>query len=461
MEELQVHRTQEQQDRFCRLWWKVVLLALVVLGGVFGSYRYSLHRRVQDELKQIEAAGYPTTLEGMEAWYPTLLAGQNAADLYQQAFAALNDVAAWQHRLPGSRSVEWPPLGQPLPQSTLKDVEQYLSLNEEALRLLHEASRLEAALYPVSLAQLKSGHHPAHWHQIRHAARCLQMEGMMHAEYQRLELAAQSIVAIIKISQSLKNEPFLRSHKIRRFISEGLGVHTLERMINSLDFTESQLSKLRTAFDQAQISNALARIVAGERGAVIELLYRQRKVSGVTPQGVDVKSRFHKITGAHDREFLVYLRFIDRLARCCEEPVVGRLSKLQSLNEQLVKVGKYSRIRNLLMQSLLEAATSDLQSITSMQISSVAIAIKQYQLGNARLPDRLEDLVPERLVAVPIDPLDGQPLRFKKTDTGCVVYSVGLDGTDNGGTKRDDNGHRFVDGTDITFTISHLLPKED
>lgn len=458
---MQVHRTQEQQDRFRRLWWKVVLLALGMLGGVFGSYRYSLHRRVQDELKQIEAAGYPTTLAGMEAWNPDLLVGQNAAELYQQAFDALSDVVAWQHRLPGSRAVGWPPLGQSLLQPTLKDVERYLSLNDEALRLLHEAGRLESARYPVSLAQLKPGHHPAHWGQIQHAARCLQMEGMVHAEYQQPELAARSIVAIIKISQSLRNEPFLRSHKIRRFISEGLGFHTLEYMINYLNFNEPQLNKLKTAFDQAQISNALAKVIAGERCAAIELLYRHRKIGGTVTQGGSSQSRVYKVTGRHDREFLVYLRFADRLVRLCEKPVGGRLSELQNLKAQLVEGGKYSRIRNLLMKSLLEAATSDLQSITSMQISSAVIAIKQYQLGNARLPDRLEDLVPDYLAAVPIDPLDGQPLRLKKTAAGCVVYSVGLDGIDNGGAVQDDNGRRFVDGTDIMFTINHLLPKED
>jgi hypothetical protein len=43
------------------------------------------------------------------------------------------------------------------------------------------------------------------------------------------------------------------------------------------------------------------------------------------------------------------------------------------------------------------------------------------------------DLVPRYLSEVPNDPFDGKPLRLKHTEDGLVIYSVGLDGDDNGG----------------------------
>ena len=46
---------------------------------------------------------------------------------------------------------------------------------------------------------------------------------------------------------------------------------------------------------------------------------------------------------------------------------------------------------------------------------------------NGALPTDLNELVPTYLPALPRDPFDGQPLRFKPRTTGYVVYSIGSD----------------------------------
>jgi hypothetical protein len=53
------------------------------------------------------------------------------------------------------------------------------------------------------------------------------------------------------------------------------------------------------------------------------------------------------------------------------------------------------------------------------------------------LPARLEDLTPEYLPRVPADPFDGKPLRLKRDGKDVIVYSVGPDGQDDGGTRWD------------------------
>jgi len=39
---------------------------------------------------------------------------------------------------------------------------------------------------------------------------------------------------------------------------------------------------------------------------------------------------------------------------------------------------------------------------------------------------------------LPVDPFTGQPLRFRKLETGYVVYSVGENGVDDGGEEEKD-----------------------
>ena len=63
-----------------------------------------------------------------------------------------------------------------------------------------------------------------------------------------------------------------------------------------------------------------------------------------------------------------------------------------------------------------------------------ALAVARYQSRNSRLPQSLDALVPEYLVQVPKDPIDGKPIRYKKDgELSCRLYSIGLDRQDNGG----------------------------
>lgn len=81
----------------------------------------------------------------------------------------------------------------------------------------------------------------------------------------------------------------------------------------------------------------------------------------------------------------------------------------------------------------------------------VVLALERYRLRHGAWPKSLDDLVPEFLEAVPLDPFDGQPLRYATPPEGRVVYSVGMDRSDNGGViaatsrKNTDMGLRLYD----------------
>jgi hypothetical protein len=71
---------------------------------------------------------------------------------------------------------------------------------------------------------------------------------------------------------------------------------------------------------------------------------------------------------------------------------------------------------------------------TWTRLAVTAIALKRHELRHGTFPQTLTSLVPEFLEAVPIDPMDGQPLRYRREeDGGFLLYSVGLDGIDQGG----------------------------
>jgi hypothetical protein len=62
-----------------------------------------------------------------------------------------------------------------------------------------------------------------------------------------------------------------------------------------------------------------------------------------------------------------------------------------------------------------------------------AIALEAYRREHGSYPDSLGALSPALLPKVPIDRLNGEPLRYRVIDGVAVVYSTGADGDDDGG----------------------------
>ena len=67
------------------------------------------------------------------------------------------------------------------------------------------------------------------------------------------------------------------------------------------------------------------------------------------------------------------------------------------------------------------------------------------------LPPSLDALVPEYLDAVPRDPYDGKPLRYSAEKR--ILYSVGRDGIDSGGSKNPGDEAALQDGKEPTLRL--------
>jgi hypothetical protein len=71
---------------------------------------------------------------------------------------------------------------------------------------------------------------------------------------------------------------------------------------------------------------------------------------------------------------------------------------------------------------------------TAKQMTITAIALKRYQLKHGNYPPDLDSLVPEFILKVPLDPMNGQPLCYRRNADGTfLLYSVGENGEDDGG----------------------------
>ena len=89
-------------------------------------------------------------------------------------------------------------------------------------------------------------------------------------------------------------------------------------------------------------------------------------------------------------------------------------------------------------------------------------ACNAYQKNEGKLPEELQSLVPKYLAAIPDDPYDGKSFRY--VPSMAVVYSVGKDLKDSGGSsklpegdKGDTPWKRRWKAEDIVFEITDRI----
>src|SRR5262249_11843362 len=96
--------------------------------------------------------------------------------------------------------------------------------------------------------------------------------------------------------------------------------------------------------------------------------------------------------------------------------------------------GREAPLAQLFWPALPKMTEASRRSQAELHCAVVAVALERYRRDHGRWPESLARLAPHYLRSMPSDPYDGQPLRYRRLDDGVVVYSVGPDGEDDGGT---------------------------
>lgn len=135
----------------------------------------------------------------------------------------------------------------------------------------------------------------------------------------------------------------------------------------------------------------------------------------------------------------LYNRFMDRVESENAKP--RYLRDVASLERELDELKSGMGIRNslvaLMVPAIAKAASSFDIGCTLRDATAAGLSVELYGRKNGRFPASWSDLVPHMLPAAPRDPWSGLALGFKAgagTSGRPVIYSIGADRTDNGGT---------------------------
>ena len=408
-------------------------------------------------LDEIRKAGYPATPEELDQWYTAVPAGENAAEVYTKAFAQLALSDRKDPALPIVGGAALPAPSVSLPASMTKAISGYVAQNQVALDLLYEAGNFHQSRFPVDLKPGLAALLP-YLRDVRASAQLLSLQSMLATEKGDPDLAVKAILAQLHLASSLQQEPLLISQLVR-LASIGLAKNTLERLLSRTPLSDEQLQALLTGFEAAEQPASLTRAIIGERCMVIDSF---RTLPKSLQDSKMLSEDLRQSIPADYQKQPVFIQDFEKALKVFESLIAARekpLPQALEIEGELETAVAEAREKKLLLTAMFTPAigkmfTKEAEHIATVRAARTALAIQRYRLGHRDfLPKSIEELAPKFLKVVPSDPFTGQPLLFKaRFSKAYVVYSVGKDREDNGGTEKKSGVENA--SYDITFVVA-------
>lgn len=264
---------------------------------------------------------------------------------------------------------------------------------------------------------------------------------------------------VFRLADSLASEPLLISVLVR-IAQATIATRAAWEGLVAQHWDDAQLRTLQAAFAQMDFRTNLIFAFRGER-VVANQTYElwmsrpdlmNRFADAVGENAAQVPTGGRLARGLFRRNQVHQNRLYDELIVRCQQPDWPRGVGLAPEDEQLLQrlgldpATPNNTLARMLAPAISKADVKAARMQTTARLAEVACALERHRLRTGRFPERLEELVPALLAAVPIDPMDGQPLRYRRKDDGWFrLWSVGLNGrNDEGkmlrGEENDRNG---------------------
>jgi hypothetical protein len=450
--------TAEPRPRRWRFWLLLVGLPVLFVVLAVVGWMASASNGLQQVTAELDAHDPNWRLEDLENARATPPPGQNAAER----------VIATKRLLPLNRSYY-------KQDELLSNLDPRAQLNEQqvaALRTILQAIGPEALASARSLIDTPRGRHAIKWspdfigtilkcQDNREVVNLLRYDALDRAQAGDLGGAVAACHAGFHTGCSIGDEPMLISQLVRIAI-QAVAVNMLERVLAQGEPPADRLAALQARLEAEEPAPLLLYGARGERAGGNQLFEYLRhnpgtvsgllgltRVTGAGGGGPDLVGVLSYVPGFLTMQHTGHLRYMNELVAIAERPPEeweGLLAPMRA------KVPQLPLLVRLLAPAMDKIAQACQRNHAFLRNAIVALAAERFRQQTGRWPTTLDELVRAKLLqAVPTDPYDSKPIRLKRTADGLIVYCVGPDGADNGGTIDRQNPVKV--GTDLGFQL--------
>jgi hypothetical protein len=206
--------------------------------------------------------------------------------------------------------------------------------------------------------------------------------------------------------------------------------------------------QLQETLSAAITTNLLANALMGER-AMLALSFRLSEAEMDALEGDSSGSISEErqrpsgkpsplvwLSGILERDLSFYLKTMETAVSQAQLPFPERLEMKNHFEraEQVANRRIYF-LSGIVLPAYSTFAVREATTQARVNMAITALAIERHRMAHGQPPESIEELVPAFLDSGLMDPFTGQPLRYRTTDPGYVLYSAGADGRDDGGVE--------------------------
>jgi len=444
-----MERSKKRSRRRLKTWQVIVALPLFLLLLLHISGSYKVRKRVQ----ALSAQGYPVTIKELEDSYTIPDGVPNAADIYLAAFSHYRE---WDKpAMQALHKARKPKRTEPLNASARQLVEQFLSDNQKTVSLLHEAASIEHCRYPIGFVQAYDLADPR-LDNIRNCSQLLLLDVLIQCENQDIDKAFASIRASLALARSI-NMPLL-GFQLTHIGMQSWACRSIERILNRISLGDEQLLTLSEWITIPDIGEPFKRALVTEQCLGLHTL--QAPIKDITKRtghkGMLLMLVPWKMLGLCYRDTLTFIDLMQESIDTMDLPDPERLAAFDAVQKSVHQGGRGGVLMHEFWPTHTRILDIGIRYMAQLRTARTALAVERYRLAEGKLPESLDDLVPAYISAIPDDPFNGSPLKYRILQHGYVVYSVDEDLTDEGGTERGTQGRDARNRPlpcDITFIV--------
>lgn len=294
----------------------------------------------------------------------------------------------------------------------------------------------------------------------REVADLLTYDVLLRAQGKDLEGALDSCHALLNCGRALGDEPSLFSMIVRDDL-HWLVTSKLERILAQGEAAEAALESIQQELEKDAEGPLFLIAARGERGEMEEAFGMGNRDQAIDlairpfqspplprPRRLDTEKQRRAFTNQILMVRCALLRNNNEMVFLAKLPVEQQAARIRKLKEGLKP--DLSPLDRWCADHLCTVATRFHNDQANLRCAIAMVAVERYRRARNRWPDGLSQLAPAYLSKVPLDPFAGKPLCYRRVDDGVVIYSVGPDGSDNGGKVDQDP---MKPGTDVGFRL--------
>jgi hypothetical protein len=352
--------------------------------------------------------------------------------------------------------------------NTWEEIRAALADNRDALQLLSELPNKAAFDFEIDYPRLLFHPMPDR-SQLRRAATLLSASAVADLQADDPTSAASRILSILMLARASENERHVIAQLVR-IANVATAMSASWELLQAPGLRDEQLRALQEAWMDLEFIHAAEAALCMERAASVGIIASCRKrntsvrrmmylidaLEDAPAEGASSAKRAWRAVRRKVRDDLrrfwwsyrdemrmlqVSQVMIDTVRQAEKEGCFGPALAEQRQRLQALNVGSFENAdlhqlelfaRSAMASEKVPERVMTIESARALTVT--AIALERFHLNHGEYPQNLSALVPEFLTSVPRDPVDGQPLRYRRDDDGAfLLYSVGEDGVDNGG----------------------------